>query len=145
MMAPTRERRRRGALEQQVLACLATADHSMSPAEVQAALGGDLAYTTVMTTLARMHAKHALNRDLDGRAYRYSLADDANGAVASVTAHQMLRLLEGSDRARVLRRFVADMDPTDEELLARLLSLTGRDEAQPRTAEGDRPTTGRSW
>ncbi|HEX4431560.1 MAG TPA: BlaI/MecI/CopY family transcriptional regulator [Frankiaceae bacterium] len=134
-MAPTGERRRRGALEQQVLACLAMADHPMSPAEVQSELGGDLAYTTVMTTLTRMHAKHALNRDLDGRTYRYSLAGDANGAVANVTAHQMLRLLEGSDRARVLSRFVADLDPTDEEMLARLLSLTGREEA-PRGTPG---------
>ena len=127
-MAPTGERRRRGALEQQVLACLATAGAPMSAADVQAALGGDLAYTTVMTTLARLHAKHALGRVMDGRAYRYSLADDANGAVADVTAHQMLRLLEGADRARVLRRFVADLDPTDEELLAQLLSIAGRDE-----------------
>jgi predicted transcriptional regulator len=143
-MAPTGERRRRGALEQQVLACLATADHPMSPAEVQAALGGDLAYTTVMTTLARMHAKHALNRDMDGRAYRYSLADDANGAVANVTAHQMLRLLEGSDRARVLSRFVADLDPTDEELLAQLLSIAGREQTDKAPAEGNGSAPGRS-
>jgi predicted transcriptional regulator len=142
-MAPTGERRRRGALEQQVLACLATAGDPMSAADVQAALGGDLAYTTVMTTLTRMHAKHALTRVMDGRAYRYSLADDAGGAVANVTAHQMLRLLEGSDRARVLRRFVADLDPTDEELLTRLLSLAGREEADTGTAEGDGPAPGR--
>jgi len=140
MMGQTGERRRRGALEQQVLTCLATAVQPMSPAEVQAALGGDLAYTTVMTTLTRMHAKHALNRELDGRAYRYSLADDANGAVANVTAHQMLRLLEGSDRARVLSRFVADLDPTDEELLARLLSIAGREPS----GEEDGQSSGRA-
>ena len=138
-MRQTGERRRRGALEQQVLACLATADGPMSPAEVQAALGGDLAYTTVMTTLTRMHAKHALNRELDGRAYRYSLADDANGAVANVTAHQMLRLLEGTDRERVLSRFVADLDPTDEELLARLLSIAGREPSGAAASEDEHP------
>jgi len=80
-----------------------------------------------MTTLARLYGKRALNRVLDGRAYRYSLADDENGAVASVTAHQMLRLLEGSS-GTVLSRFVADLDPTDEQLLARLLSVAGRDD-----------------
>ncbi|HEX4016244.1 MAG TPA: BlaI/MecI/CopY family transcriptional regulator [Frankiaceae bacterium] len=137
-MGQTGERRRRGALEQQVLACLATAQQPMSPAEVLSALGGDLAYTTVMTTLTRMHAKHALNRELDGRAYRYSLADDANGAVASVTAFQMLRLLEGSDRERVLSRFVADLDPNDEVMLARLLSIAGRD-ASGQANAGDEP------
>ena len=110
---------------------------------MQAALGGDLAYTTVMTTLARLHAKHALHRVLDGRAYRYSLAGDASGAVANVTAHQMLRLLEGTDRVSVLSRFVADLDPNDEEVLARLLSAAGRQEQAAETAEGDGPYTGR--
>ena len=127
-MATTGGRRRKGALEQQILACLATADEPLSPAQVQAALGGELAYTTVMTTLARLHAKHALERVLDGRAYRYSLAGDENAAVANVTAHQMLRLLEGTDRASVLSRFVADLDPNDEVVLARLLSAAGRTE-----------------
>ncbi len=117
-----RSRRARGALEQQVIACLATADGGMSAADVQAALGSELAYTTVMTTLARLHEKRALSRVIDGRAYRYSLAGGANGAVANVTAHQMLRLLDGSDRAQVLQRFVADLEPQDEELLARLLA-----------------------
>ncbi len=134
-MATSNGRRRKGALEQQILACLGAADEPLSPAQVQAALGGELAYTTVMTTLARLHAKHALTRAMDGRAYRYSLAGDANGAVANVTAHQMLRLLDGTDRARVLSRFVADLDPTDEEVLARLLAVAGqRDEPA-----GDRP------
>ncbi len=71
-----------------------------------------------MTTLARLHAKHALERVLDGRAYRYSFAGDEHAAVANVTAHQMLRLLEGTDRASVLSRFVADLDPNDEQVLA---------------------------
>ncbi len=127
-MSAASGRRRKGALEQQILSFLATADEPVPPAQVQSALGGDLAYTTVMTTLARLHAKHALNRVLDGRAYRYSLAGDANGAVANVTAHQMLRLLEGTDRARVLSRFVADLDPTDEQVLARLLAVAERED-----------------
>jgi predicted transcriptional regulator len=142
-MATTGGRRRRGVLEQQVLACLATADGPLSPAEVQAGLGGELAYTTVMTTLARLHGKRALNRVLDGRAYRYSLADDENGAVANVTAHQMLRLLEGSDRERVLSRFVADLEPTDEQLLARLLSVAGRDDPAAQGSGPAAPDEGR--
>ena len=142
-MAEAGGRRRKGALEQQILACLATANEPLSPAEVQAALGGDLAYTTVMTTLARLHAKHALERVLDGRAYRYSLAGDELAAVANVTAHQMLRLLEGTDHASVLRRFVADLDPNDEQVLARLLSVAGREDPAPRSAETAEPTQDR--
>jgi predicted transcriptional regulator len=136
-------RRRKGALEQQVLACLAAAEEPLSPAQVQAALGGDLAYTTVMTTLARLHAKHALERVLDGRAYRYSLAGDEHAAVANVTAHQMLRLLEGTDHASVLSRFVADLDPNDEKVLARLLSVAGREDAAARNDEPDNSHPGR--
>jgi predicted transcriptional regulator len=115
-------RRSRGALEQQVLACLAVADGPMTAGEVQAELGSELAYTTILTALSRLHAKHALTRVADGRAYRYALAGGADGAAANVTAHRMLSLLEGVDRAEVLSRFVADLDPGDEALLTRLLS-----------------------
>src|ERR1700749_3500879 len=45
--------RPRGALERDVLACLAAAGRPMSPGEVRADLGDELAYTTVMTTLSR--------------------------------------------------------------------------------------------
>jgi predicted transcriptional regulator len=115
-------RRSRGALEQQVLTCLAVAVGPMTAAEVQAELGSGLAYTTILTTLSRLHTKHALTRVADGRAYRYALAGGTDGAAANVTAHRMLSLLEGADRAEVLSRFVADLDPGDEALLTQLLA-----------------------
>ena len=94
----------------------------MTPAEVRAELPGDLAYTTVMTTLSRLHAKNALDRVPQGRAYAYSLSGGVEVARANVTAHHMLRLLDdGSDRAAVLARFVNDLQPEDETLLAELL------------------------
>ena len=47
---------------------------------------------------------------------------------ASVTARRMSRLLNsGQDRADVLARFVADLSPEDERLLAQLLGEGGRD------------------
>ena len=117
--------RPRGALERQVLACLAIADHSLTVAEVLAELGGDLAYTTVMTTLARLHSKGALVREQIGRAYTYTVAGDAQAMGSSVTAQRMRRLLEaGDDRAGVLTRFVAGLRPEDEQLLAELLAAT---------------------
>ena len=94
----------------------------MTAAEVQTELGSELAYTTILTTLSRLHTKHALTRLPDGRAYRYALAGGADGAAANVTAHRMLSLLEGADRAEVLSRFVADLEPGDEALLTRLLA-----------------------
>lgn len=120
--------RRRGALEQEVLGCLAAGGHPMTVAEVLAELGDDLAYTTVMTALARLHAKGALNREPAGRAFAYSLSADPAAMGASVTARRMARLLDSnSDRADVLARFVADLSPEDERLLTDLLSEGPRD------------------
>jgi predicted transcriptional regulator len=124
-------RRPRGSLEREVLACLAAAGKALTPAEVLAETGGGLAYTTVMTTLSRLHDKGVLDRRPAGRAYAYSLARDPVGAQSEAVAQRMHRLLEaGDDRARVLARFVADLDPEDERLLADLLSdLRDRDAA----------------
>jgi predicted transcriptional regulator len=94
----------------------------MTPAEVRAELPNELAYTTVMTTLSRLHAKNAIERSQQGRAYAYSLTGGTEAARDNVTAHQMLKLLDrGSDRAAVLARFLDDLQPDDESLLAELL------------------------
>ena len=50
-------RRERGELANEVVAAVTGADRPLTPAEVQAELGDDLAYTTVMTTLSRLHDK----------------------------------------------------------------------------------------
>lgn len=121
-MAPKRVRLR-GSLETGVLACLASADRPMTPAEVLAEVDGSLAYTTVMTTLTRLHHKRAVERTPRGRAYAYFLAGGAETARSNITAHQMHKLLDdGNDRASVLTRFVADLSPEDERLLAKLLN-----------------------
>lgn len=123
--------RPRGALEREVLACLAAADRPLSAADVQADLGDGLAYTTVMTTLSRLYAKHAVDRVQSGRAYMYSLPDGQHGAHSNMAAHRMLQLLDsGGDRAGVLARFVADLRPQDERLLAELLSRDSAEEQQ---------------
>ena len=122
-MAGAGRGRPRGALEREVLACLAAAGRPLSPGEVRAGLGDDLAYTTVMTTLSRLHGKGALSRQRAGRGYAYGLPGGPDAAQASMTAHRMLQLLDaGEDRAGVLSRFVADLRPEDEELLNGLLA-----------------------
>ncbi len=119
--------RPRGALEQEVLACLAAAGRPLTVAEVLADLGDDLAYTTVMTTLSRLHAKGALAREPSGRAFAYSPAADPASMEASVTARRMSRLLDsGQNRADVLARFVADLAPADEQMLTELLAGSRR-------------------
>jgi predicted transcriptional regulator len=95
----------------------------MTVADVLADLGHGLAYTTVLTALTRLHAKGVLHREPSGRAFAYSLAEDPAAMGASVTARRMARLLDaGQDRAGVLARFVADLTPEDERLLAELLA-----------------------
>jgi predicted transcriptional regulator len=115
--------RRRGALEQEVLAGLAAAGRPLTVGEVQAQLGGELAYTTVLTALNRLHAKGALTRQPAGRGYAYAVPADPAAMGAAVTARRMSRLLDsGEDRAGVLARFVADLSPEDEQLLTELLA-----------------------
>ncbi len=114
--------RPRGALEREVLACLAAAGRPLTANDVLSNLDGDLAYTTVMTTLTRLHAKGVLNRELNGRAYAYSVNGDRADVTKLGTAHRMRRLLEaGEDHAGVLARFVTDLSPEDEQLLADLI------------------------
>ena len=122
--------RRRGVLEQEVLSCLAAATRPLTVAEVQADLGGELAYTTVLTALSRLHAKGALTREPAGRGYAYAAPTDPAAMGASVTARRMARLLDsGEDRAGVLARFVADLSAEDEELLTELLTA-GREDRE---------------
>jgi predicted transcriptional regulator len=111
-------RRDRGDLENEVLAALAAAGRPLTPGEVLAALDRELAYTTVMTTLSRLHAKDAVTRERAGRAYAYAPADTATAA-----ARRMRRLLDGGDdRTAVLARFLDELDPGDVPVLQELLA-----------------------
>ncbi len=117
------KRREPGALEREVLAAIAAAGRPLTPAETLAELGEPLAYTTVMTTLARLHDKGALTRRPAGRSYAYALAAEPGTLDAALTARQMTRLLgAGANRAEALARFVADLRPEDERLLADILA-----------------------
>ena len=128
------QRRDRGALETEVLAVLVGAAHAMTARQVQAELDGDPAYTTVMTTLSRLHDKGALIREPSGRAFVYRLTGDAQAVDAAVTARRMRRVLDtGADRGVALSRFVAELEPDDERLLAALL----RDLDASRGGDGD--------
>jgi predicted transcriptional regulator len=93
----------------------------LTPNEVQSRLAGggaELAYTSVMTTLARLHGKGLADRRRRGRAWEYRPAERA----AEHAAEQMRSLLgAGPARALVLSRFVAGLRPEDEVVLQRLL------------------------
>jgi predicted transcriptional regulator len=112
------ERRQFGELESAVLAALWAAPGPLVPAEVQAAVSDDLAYTTVMTILVRLHDKGIIERSKVGRAFAYRPVV----AETDVVAEQVRRLLDrGQDRAAVLQGLVEGLEPGDEAVLRALL------------------------
>lgn len=111
-------RRPAGALQAEVLAALWTAERPLTPADVQRQVGGELAYTTIMTALARLYDKGAVKRKRAGRAYAYTPILDEPG----IAAARMRDLLEaGADRDAVLARFVGGLTEEEEEVLVELL------------------------
>jgi predicted transcriptional regulator len=101
-----------------VLEALLASTTAMTAGEVQHAVAGDLAYTTVLTILVRLHDKGALERERRGRAYAYRPVSDRAGLVA----RRMSQVLDAStERDSVLARFVDDLSDADEALLRRLL------------------------
>jgi predicted transcriptional regulator len=119
-------RRAPGELEADVLATLWRADAPLSPGQVRTELGTDLAYTTVMTILSRLHDKGSVTRTRVGRAYVYTPAF----AQAERAASQMRELLDsGDDRAEVLAQFVGRLNRDDERTLATLLRRASRRKA----------------
>src|SRR4051794_7019041 len=111
-------RRAPGALEAEVLTVLWSAGEPLSPADVQARLEDDLAYTTVVTILSRLHEKGVATREKHGRSFRYHAVDDEAG----LAARKMTKVLDGEpDRGSVLARFVTQLSESDEEGLRALL------------------------
>ncbi len=118
-------RRPAGALEAEILALLRAAGTPLSPGQVRDRLDaadlsyGALSYSTVVTILSRLHAKGRLSRQRDGRAFVYTVVDEA-----SLAASRMSQALEvGRDHDAVLTRFVSGLSGRDAELLRRLLGL----------------------
>jgi predicted transcriptional regulator len=131
---PAVGRRAAGELEAAVLAVLQEAGSALSPGEVRERLGEQLAYTTVVTILSRLHAKGVLERHKEGRAYLYAPVADEPG----LAARRMARVLDGeADREAVLSRFVSSLSDSDEELLRRMLG-----DPRPGGGPGPRGTGG---
>nr|WP_253267862.1 BlaI/MecI/CopY family transcriptional regulator [Streptomyces asoensis] len=120
-------RRGQGELEALVLSALREADGPATAGWVQERLGGDLAYTTVITILTRLLAKGAVTRERGGRSFAWLPASDEAG----LAAHRMRRVLDAErDREAVLASFVTGLGPDDERLLRELLG-------QPRDEDAD--------
>ena len=111
-------RRAYGALETDVLGVLWDDDAALTPGEVRDGLGGDLAYTTVMTVLTRLFEKGLVTRTPRGRAFAYRPSQSR-----SELAAQRMRdiLADAGDRASALTGFVGGLSKRDAELLRRIM------------------------
>jgi len=133
-VADTEQRRGYGDLAQAILDLVGQAGAPVTPAQVRDALGRELAYTTVMTVMARLYDRGLLARKRSGRAYAYTVVGDP----AQVTARRMHRILDvDADRAGVLARFVDGLTGEDEHLLRALLDQIATE--QGNRAGGQRP------
>jgi predicted transcriptional regulator len=112
-------RRSPGELESEILATLWAADSAITPADIQAEFGGDLAYNTVHTILKRLYDKGMVIRDADGRRGAYRPTKNA----AELTAEAMHQALDrGPDPIAALQQFVTGLSPAEEEALRLFLA-----------------------
>jgi predicted transcriptional regulator len=116
---PGRGRRAAGALEGEVLSTLWAADGPLTPAQLLAALGDELAYNTVHTILTRLQDKGLVMRVRESGRSGYQPVKDA----AQDAADRMRTVLEGGrDRAQILQRFVTSLSSADEQALRAALA-----------------------
>lgn len=112
-------------MEKAVLRLLGQHDE-LSVSAVRTLLEDDLAHTTVMTALVRLHGKGLVTRERQGRSFVYRLTAPYEDLPALRAAMRMRSELDaGEARADVLASFVSRLDPDDELVLRELLSRHG--------------------
>jgi predicted transcriptional regulator len=81
------------------------------------------AYTTLMTTLERLHRKGVLDRRKDGRAFLYRPVNSRDEMETGLVARSLEPLLRGSSAQPILSCFVDEVSRHDERLLDELERL----------------------
>ena len=115
-------RRRLGPLERATMTVFwDEPDRYLTVRQVNERLDTELAYTTVMTLLSRLHAKGHLERRREGRAWAYRpVLSRSEHAARAMTA----ALHESDDHADALLQFVEHLTAEDQQALRRRLSGT---------------------
>ncbi|GAA2810339.1 BlaI/MecI/CopY family transcriptional regulator [Saccharopolyspora taberi] len=107
-----------GELELKVMDVLWTSGEPMRVRDVLERLGGERAYTTVMTVLDHLHGKGWVSREMSGRAYSYRPVRSREEAGASL----LREVLDSSgDAESVLLHFARSVSDRESELLRRAL------------------------
>jgi predicted transcriptional regulator len=86
--------------------------------------GEPLAYTTVMTVLARLHEKGLLERVKAGRGYDYTPKFDEPGLVEHLGRREVAGLVSRYGEVAIAH-FAETLQGADPELLRRLVKLAG--------------------
>jgi predicted transcriptional regulator len=114
---------RQGELERAVMDVLWAEPTGLAAGDVVGALPGrQLAVTTVLTVLERLRRKGLVDRERDGRSYRYRAAAEREALVAEA---MLAALGDSADRELAISRFVDSMPPQDVEALRRALRSDG--------------------
>jgi BlaI family penicillinase repressor len=90
--------------------------------EVRDAVSDPLAYTTILTILRNLEAKHFVRREEEGRAHRYYPLVERQSAQRSALSRLLRSFFEGSPTA-LLTQLVQDEELSPEELQALARSL----------------------
>jgi len=100
-------------------------DHSATVRDVLGHLRGhrEVAYTTVMTVMDNLHRKGWLQRELDGRAYRYHPTSSRDHYVAAMMRDA---LTSSADHATTLMRFTEQLTEAESEALRAAMRKVGR-------------------
>lgn len=121
-----------GSLEYEILRTL----WKRSPANVSSVLGQvnkgrppdqQIAYTTAMTVLTRLHDKGILDRQKQGRGYSYEPLFDEPGLVEHLSQREVARLVDRFGPV-ALAQFATAIEEADPTLLARLRNQAGTDD-----------------
>ena len=81
------------------------------------------AYTTVMTTMERLHRKGVLERRKDGRAFLYHTVNSRQEMESGLVTRALEPLLKGSSAQPILSCLVDEVSRHDERLLDELERL----------------------
>ncbi len=114
-----------GELEAKIMDRLWSRDESATVRDILEELRADrmIAYTTVMTVMDNLHTKGWLQRDRDGRAYRYRPRDTREHYVAELMRDA---LTSSTDHNAALMRFTEQLSADESVALRKALRKIAR-------------------
>ena len=111
-----------GALELRVLDAMWRRGGEVAVRDLQSEFPAS-AYTTLMTTMDRLHRKGALERRKVGRAFAYRVASSREELESGMVTRALQPLLRGGNAEPILSFFVEEVSRQDDRLLDELERL----------------------